>query len=157
MGYFQLVMSYEQRIPFATWVGGRERGSSIIDPCIIVAMYRKSVATLIDLRAFHKFTLTTGITNHLYFTSEEGNANLPCALIVHSKLIKSQLLNIFPLFSICQSEIHDNYNLMYIFYVIFCICEIDPCRHNRRDNNIPIKSWRFYKSLDDTLSKITTW
>jgi len=33
---------------------------------------QKSVVTFIDLRAFHKFILTTAITNHLYFMPEKG-------------------------------------------------------------------------------------
>jgi len=32
---------------------------------------QKSVATFIDLRAFHKFILTTAIKNHLYFMPEK--------------------------------------------------------------------------------------
>lgn len=130
MGYLRLVMSYEQRIHFTTWLKNREvggrggvtkrgKGKSIIDPCIIhVAMYRKSVATLIDLRAFHKFILTTPYYESFMFYTR---GNILCDLIVHSKLIKSQR-DIFPFILDVNLKIRDNYNLMYIFYVmIFCI------------------------------------
>lgn len=81
-------------------------------------MCRKSVATLIDLRAFHKFNDWYGYEPFIFYARERQY--IPCDLIVHSKLIKSQQ-NIFPLFSICQSKIHDNYNLMYIFHVMYFV------------------------------------